>query len=199
MRLRARAAAAAALALLAAESASAEGSVPSRLYMGAGLAVSEFESEHGGIGYGTTSLGWQLYGGLQVRDRVGVELALDHLPSIEPGTVLGSGIERLRISAEHSSVTLRGVYSVSLQEVLLRGPRIDVFATIGAARSVEKRSVLELTTAQCTSAAERDTGLVIGAGVTLELERVRVRTYLQSADRRDGTLDSVGAAVEFRF
>lgn len=69
--------------------------------MGAGLAVADFESDHGGIAYGATPLGWQLYGGLQTRDRVGVELALDHLADIEPGVLPGSGVERLRISAEH--------------------------------------------------------------------------------------------------
>ena len=167
--------------------------------MGAGLAVAKFESDHSGIGYGVTTLGVQLYGGFEARDRVGAEIALDHLPEIAPGVRLGSGVDRLEISADHSSITLRGVYSVSLQEVLLRGPRIDVFATAGVARSIERRSVLELTTMRRTSVAERHTALVLGAGVTLELERLRIRTYLQSGGRRDGTLDSVGAAVEFRF
>src|SRR5690606_17293223 len=150
-------------------------------------------------GFGATPFGLQVYGGLQVREGAAVELALDHLDAIDSGVLLGSGVDRLRISAEHSSVTLRGVFSLSLEEVLRRRRRISVFATIGAARTLEKRSVLELATARRTSVAERDTALVVGVGAMLDLERVRVRSYMQSADRRDGTLDSVGAAADFRF
>lgn len=198
-RLGTSAAAAAVLVLLAVERASAEDSTWSNVYVGAGLAVTEFESDHEGIGFGATPFALQVYGGLQLREGAAVELALDHLDAIDSGVLLGSGVDRLRISAEHSSVTLRGVFSLSLEEVLRRRRRISVFATIGAARTLEKRSVLELATARQTSVAERDTALVVGVGAMLDLERVRVRTYMQSADRRDGTLDSVGAAAEFRF
>jgi hypothetical protein len=41
------------------------------------------------------------------------------------------------------------------------------------------------------------TAFVLGGGVTLELERVRLRTFLQTAERSDSRL--VGAAAEFRF
>lgn len=197
--LRRIAAAAAALALLAAGPAMGQGSNRSKLYAGVGLAVADFEGVHGGIGYDATPPGLQLYGGYQARELLGLELAIDHLAGIEPGELLGSGVERLRISAEHSSFTLRGVLSLSLREILRRRPNVKVLATVGAARSIEKRSVLELTTQRLESASERDTAVVLGAGVTFELERVHLRTFLQSADRRHGTLNSVGVAAELRF
>lgn len=187
------------VALLATEPAAAQESNRGKLYAGVGLAVADFDSAHDGVGYGATPPGLQLYGGFQARELLGVELAIDHLAGIESGELLGSGVERLRISAEHSSVTLRGVFSLSLQDVLRRRPKIKVLATAGAARAVEKRSVLELTTARHTTVSERETALVLGAGVAFELERVHLRTFFQSADRKHGSLNSVGVAAEFRF
>jgi hypothetical protein len=191
------AAAGAALAMLSAAPAVAED--PSKLYAGAGLAVADFSSDHGGIGYSASPLGWQLYGGFQVRERVGLELAYDRLGGIDSGEVRGSGTERLRIAADVSTLTVRAVFGLSLEEVLRRRQKITLFGTLGLAHSTEDRSVLELTTARWTSATERDDSLVLGAGVMFDLPRLRLRTYVQSVDKADGGFNSVGAAAEFRF
>jgi hypothetical protein len=191
------AAAGAALAMLVCSASLAED--PSKLYAGAGLAVADFSSDHGGVGYSASPLGLQLYGGLQMRERVGVELALDRLGGIDSGEVRGSGIERLRISADVSTVTVRGVFSLSLEDVLRRRQKITVFGTVGLAHSTEDRSVLELNAVRWTSVSERDDSLVIGAGVMFDLPRLRLRTHFQSVDRAQGGLNSVGAAAEFRF
>jgi Outer membrane protein beta-barrel domain len=192
-----RIAAAAALAALTAAPGAAEDS--SKLYAGAGLAVADFASDHEGIVYSATPKGVQLYGGFQARPLMAVELAVDRLQRVESGELLGSGVERLRISAEYSSVTVRGVFSLPLEEVLRRRQKITVFATVGVARSLEERGVLELTTGRQTSVSERDTGLVLEVGTAFDLPRVRLRTYFQSVDRADGTLNSIGGAAELRF
>ncbi|HET7924056.1 MAG TPA: hypothetical protein VFL30_04115, partial [Rhodanobacteraceae bacterium] len=90
--------------------AAADGEDPSKLYAGAGLAATDFESDHGGIGYSDTVAGLQLYGGFQARELLGIELGLDRYSGIESGDILGSGVERLRISADHSTVALRAVF-----------------------------------------------------------------------------------------
>jgi outer membrane protein with beta-barrel domain len=192
---------AAALAALAAGPAAADDDDDdaSKLYAGVGLGVTDFSGDHEGITYSDTPVGWQLYGGYQAREGAAVELAVERLAGIESGDILGSGVDRLRISAEHSSLTVRGVFNLSLEEVLRGRPKITVFGTVGLARLLEKRSVTELVTSRSTSVSERDTGLALSAGVTFEIAGVRIRTYLQSVDRADGDLNSVGAAAEFRF
>ena len=66
-------------------------------------------------------------------------------------------------------------------------------------RLLEERNVTELATSQSTSVTERETALVLGAGVTFEIGRIRMRTYFQSIDRAESDLNSLGAAAEFRF
>lgn len=171
----------------------------SKLYAGVGLAATDYESDHGGIAYGETVAGLQLYGGFQVRELTGIELALDRYSGIDSGDILGSGVQRLNISAEHKSVIVRGVFSLPLEEVLRRHQKITLFATAGLAHSVEKRSVTELTTATETEVSESDDGLALGAGVIFEVSRMRLRATLQSLDREGPSLNSVGVAAEFRF
>jgi hypothetical protein len=177
----------------------AEGEDTSKLYWGAGLAVTDFESKHEGVRFTATPAGWQLYGGLQARERMAVELAVERLSGVELDDVRGSGLTRLRISADDIAATVRGVFSLSLQEILPRRQSVVLFATAGIERSLEERDVLDLHTGRATSVAERDFALVVGAGVTFDLARVRLRTHVQSADRAAGALNSVGVAAEFRF
>lgn len=184
---------------LALSAAAAQGEDTSRLYWGAGLAVTDFESKHEGVPFTATLAGWQLYGGLQARERMAVEVAVERLSGVELDDIRGSGLTRLRISADDIAATLRGVFSLSLQEILPRRQNVVLFATAGLERSLEERDVLELNTGRATSVAERDFALVIGAGVTFDLARVRLRTHVQSADRAAGALDSIGVAAEFRF
>ena len=171
----------------------------SKLYAGVGLAATDFESDHAGIAYGETVAGLQLYGGFQARELLAIELALDRYSGIDSGDILGSGVERLRISAVHSAVMLRGVFSLPLEDVLRRHQKITLFATAGLAHSTEERSVTELTTSRQTEVSERDDGLVLGAGVTFDVSRVRLRAQFQSLDQPGPSLNSIGVAVEFRF
>src|SRR5262245_34231605 len=106
------AACAAALAALGPGSAAAEETT--KLYAGVGLGITDFSSDHERIGYSDTPVGWQLYGGYQARESAAVELAVERLAGIEPGDLLGSGVDRLRISAEQSTFTVRGVFNLSL-------------------------------------------------------------------------------------
>jgi hypothetical protein len=187
--------------LCAAPAAAAEGEdeAASKLYAGVGVAAMDFESDHDGIAYGEKVAGLQLYGGFQVRELAAIEVALDRFAGIDSGDILGSGVERLRISAEHTSVTLRGVFSLPLEDVLPRQQKVTLLGTVGLARSAEERSVTELTTSRETEVTERDDGLVLGVGVTFDVARVRLRAQLQSLDRDGPSLDSIGVAAEFRF
>jgi hypothetical protein len=187
----------AALAAAAAGSAAAQES--SKFYTGVGLGLTEFDSDHERIAYGDRPVGWQLYAGWQTSPNMAVELAAERLPGIEVDNVLGSGVDLLRISSDVSSVAARGVFSVSLEEVLRRHRKISVFGIVGMVRLLEERNVTELRTSRSTSVSERETALVLGAGVTFDIGRIRLRTYLQSADREAGDLNSLGAAAEFRF
>lgn len=188
-----------AAAAFATQAAGQDVDEPSKLYAGVGLGVGDFQSDHAGIGYSDTAVGWQLYGGLQARKGKAVEIAVERLAGIESGDIRGSGVERLRISAVNSSISVRGVFSLSLQDVLQRQQPISVFGTVGLAQLREQRDVLELTTSRATSVTERDTSLVLGVGVMFDVARVRVRTYFQAVDRADGDLYSLGAAAELRF
>ncbi len=194
---------AAAVALFAGNAANAQQSKrddePSKLYAGAGLGSMSFASNHDGVHYGDSGLGLQLYGGWQVRERMAIELGLDRLGGMSSGDVLGSGVQRLRIDADYYAVTLRGMFSLSLEEVLPKRQKITLFATVGAVRSHEQRSVLELNTLQESSATDRDGSMVFGAGVLFDVARVRIRTYFQTDDRARGNVDTLGAAAEFRF
>ena len=113
--------------------------------------------------------------------------------------ILGSGVQRLNISADHTSVIARGVFSLPLEDVLRRHQKITLFGSIGLAHSTEKRSVTELTTSTETKVSENDDGLALGAGVIFEVSRMRLRATLQSLDREGPSLNSVGVAAEFRF
>lgn len=185
--------------LLWAAPAAAEHKDASKLYAGVGLAATDFESDHGGIAYGERVAGLQLYGGYQVRELMGVELALDRYSGIDSGDILGSGVQRLNISADHTSVMVRGVFSLPLQDVLRRHQKITLIGTVGVAHTIEDRSVTELTTSTETDVSETDDGLALGAGVIFEVSRVRLRATLQSLDREGPSLDSIGVAAEFRF
>ena len=175
------------------------GAGASKLYAGVGLGATDFESDHGGITYGETVAGLQLYGGFQVKELMAIELALDRYSGIDSGDILGSGVERLRISADYSSLMLRGVFSLPLEDVLRRHQKITLFATAGLAHSTEDRHVTELTSSRQTQVSESDDGLVLGAGVTFDVSRVRLRATLQSLDRPGADLNSIGVAAEFRF
>ena len=186
-------------ALIAAASGSAAAQESSKFYAGVGLGLTEFDSDHDRIAYGDTFVGWQLYGGWQTSQNMAVELAAERLAGIEADNVLGSGVDLLQISSDVSSVTARGVFSVSLEEVLRRRRKISVFGIVGMVRLLEERDVTELRTSRSTSVSERETAVVLGAGATFDIGRVRLRTYVQSADREAGDLNSLGAAAEFRF
>jgi Outer membrane protein beta-barrel domain len=186
-------------ALAAAVAGSVAAQESSKFYAGVGLGLTEFDSDHERIVYGDTPPGWQLYGGWQTLENMAVELAVERLAAIEVDDVLGSGVDRLRISADVSSATLRGVFSLSLEEVLRRHRKISVFGIVGLVRLLEERDVTELRTSRSTSVSERDTALVLGAGATFDFGSIRLRTYVQSADREGGDLNSLGAAAEFRF
>lgn len=185
-------------ALLVDTPAAAQDQPAGKLYAGAGLAVSDLDSDYAGIGYGATALGLRVYGGLQMNQWLALELAFDRLDGIEDEGP-GSGLEQLRISAEHASLTLQGTFSLSLQEVLRRRQPITVFSTVGIARSEEQRTVLELNTSRQTEDTEYSTAPVLGVGVIFDLSRVRLRTYLQSIEDEDSSLRSVGVSAEFRF
>ena len=192
------------LACAALSAVAAAGSVTaqedsSKFYAGVGLGLTEFRSDHERIGYGDTPMGWHLYGGWQTHQNFGVELAAERLAGIEANNVLGSGVERLNISSDVSSITARGVFSLSLEEVLRRRRKISVFGIVGIAHLLEERDVTMLITSRSTSVSERDTALVLGVGATFEIKGIRLRSYFQSADRETGDLNSLGAAAEFRF
>jgi opacity protein-like surface antigen len=171
----------------------------SKLYAGVGLAATGFEGNHGGIAYGETVAGLQLYGGFQARELMAIELGLDRYSGIDSGDILGSGVERLRISADYSAVVLRGVFLLPLEDVLRRHQKITLFATAGVAHSTEERSVTELTTSRQTEISESDDALALGLGVTFDVARVRLRATLQSLDRAGSNLNSLGVAAEFHF
>src|SRR6187549_444957 len=103
----------------------------SKLYAGVGLTATDFESDHGGIAYAEPVAGLQLYGGFQLKELMAVELALDRYAGIDSGDILGSGVQRLNISADHTSVIARGVFSLPLEEVLRRHQKITLFGSIG--------------------------------------------------------------------
>jgi hypothetical protein len=193
-----RAVVGAVLAVLSTAAAAAEDE-PSKLYAGVGLAATNFESDHEGIGYSAAPVGWQLYGGLQARERMAVELAIDRVTGMDSGDILGSGVERLRISAQNSSITMRGVFSLSLDGVLPKRQKITLVGSVGLARTSEERSVTELTTSRQTSVSEDENGLVLGAGALFNLSRLRLRAHYQTLDRSGPSLDSFGVAAEFRF
>lgn len=186
-----------AAAALAVSGASAQ-DTPSRFYAGAGVAATDFAGEYSGLGYGDSPLDLHLYGGFEMRPWLALELALDRLGDIRHEG-RGSGLEQLRISADHSSLSLQGTFSLSLQEVLRKRRPITVFATVGISSFDTELSVLELTTSRQTTATDESTGAVLAAGVRFDLARVRLRTYLRSIDAGDSSLRSLGAAAEFRF
>lgn len=185
--------------LLWAAPAAGEDAAASKLYAGVGLTATDFESDHGGIAYGEKVAGLQLYGGYQAKELMAIELALDRYSGIDSGDILGSGVQRLRISAEHSAVMLRGVFSLPLEDVLKRHQKITLFGSVGLAHSTEDRHVTELITSRETEVSETDDGLALGAGVIFEVSRLRLRATLQSLDREGPSLNSVGVAAEFRF
>lgn len=170
----------------------------SRFYAGAGLAATDFDGDYSGVGYGDSPLAVHLYGGMEMRPWLALELALDRLGDVHHEG-RGSGLEQLRITAEHSSLSLQGTFSLSLQEVLRKRRPITVFGTIGIARSDTELSVFELTTSRQLTATDGSTGAVLAAGVMFDLKRVRLRTYLRSIDQGDASLRSLGATAEFRF
>jgi hypothetical protein len=198
---RSLAAVAAAFAALATTPAAAQDEdARSKLYAGAGLGVTTFDSDHAGIAYSDTPVGLQLYGGFQARELMALEVELDRYSGIDTGEVLGSGVERLRISAEWSSVTLRGVFSLPLEDVLKRRQKITLFGSIGLSLMKEERSVMELVASREIAATERDDGLAFAAGAVFELPRgLRLRTQMQSIDRSGSSVESIGLAAEFRF
>ena len=170
-----------------------------RFYLGAGIGVADYESVYEGVAYADTPLGAHLYGGVQLRDRVAVELALTSLADIESGDILGSGIERLRISADYRAIAVKGRFSVALAEVVPRWRKWTVFGTAGAYASEERRHVVELVSSQTSDDVTDDSGLVFGAGAIYGFSRLSVRASLESFDGRHADHTAIDVAVEFGF
>jgi len=170
-----------------------------RFYVGAGLGAADYESVYEGVAYADTPLGAHLYGGVQIRDRVAVELALTNLADIESGDILGSGIERLRISADYRAIAFKGMFSVALADVAPRWRKWTVFGTAGGYASEESRHVVELVSAQTSDDVTDDSGLVFGAGAIYRFSRLSVRAALESFDGRHADHTAIEVAVEFRF
>lgn len=170
-----------------------------RFYVGAGLGVTDYASVYEGVAYADTPLGAHLYGGVQLRDRVALELALTSLADIESGDVLGSGIERLRISADYRAIAVKGTFSVALVDVVPRWRKWTVFGTAGGYASEESRHVVELVSSRTSDDVTNDSGLVLGAGAIYGFSRFSVRASLESFDGRHADHTTVEVAVQLEF
>jgi hypothetical protein len=170
-----------------------------KAYVGAGLSVGEYAGEHAGIRYDDSPVGALLYGGVRVRDNLGIEVAVSRLLDIESGEIPGSGVERLEIAADYNVIAIKAMYRVSLSEVLTRPTRLTVFGSAGGYASREERNVTQLATARTTSVSEDDAGLVLGVGSIYRISRVSLRAYADWFDSRHSARWSLGVAAEVRF
>jgi hypothetical protein len=170
-----------------------------KLYVGAGLGLADYHGGYEGVSYGDTPLGARLYGGVQLRDRAAVELALASFADVRSGDILGSGVERLRISADYQAIVVRGMFRLALLDLVPRWRKWTVFGTAGGFASEESRHVVELVSSQARDDVTDDSGLAIGAGAIYGFPRVSLRTSVEWFNGGHADHSTVEVAAEFRF
>jgi Outer membrane protein beta-barrel domain len=186
------------LAWLGAVAAPAGAQESGKFYLGAGAGFSSFDNTYQGISYRDTPIRTEVFGGVQLRSRTAIELALTAFPDIRSGNILGSGIEELNIKSDYRAVIVRAMFSADLAEFIPSWKKLTVFGTLGAYGSRENRHVVELVSSRTVDDTNGDGGVAMGAGVIYKFSRVRLRASLEWLNGRY-TDSGLQLGAEFRF
>lgn len=172
---------------------------PARFYAGVGVGIGDYQGAYEGIDFDDTPLGPWVYGGIRLRDRVAGEIVLARFAHVRSGDVLGSGLERLSMSADYRSVAARGVFSLELAELVPRWRNWTVFGALGAFSSEEHLRVTYLVSERAADVVREDSGVSAGGGVVYAFARTRLRMSFEVLNGRYSDLSLAETSVEFRF
>jgi opacity protein-like surface antigen len=172
----------------------------SRFYLGLGAATLEYRVEHEGIEFTDTSGGLDLFGGFQLNDRLGLELAYERFDDISAHDIRGSGVTRLDIEMPLDIIVAKAVWQVSFRELLNWQRNWRVYGAAGIYQTDFDRTVATLGSGATENVRDERSGLTLGAGALYQIGPVDLRGYVELL----GVLDeneawNAGVAVQFRF
>lgn len=171
-----------------------------RLYAGVGAADLELAAAHAGTRIRDSSLGLGVHGGFKLRERLAIEVSYGSADAVELDDVWGSGTTRFDVASDWSTLAVRAVGELSLQEWLRWRRNWRLYGALGGYES----RVTHRVTTRGTSVTERvrddEAGLMLGTGVLYAVGPVDLRAYVEWY----GVLDELearatGVAVQWRF
>lgn len=173
---------------------------PTRFYAGLGVASLEYRVEHEGIEFTDTSAGFDLFGGFQLNDRLGLEVDYKRFDDIAAHDIAGSGVSRLDIDMPLDIFVLKAIGQVSLREVFGWQRDWRVYGAAGLYQTDFERTAVTLGSGATASVSDSRSGLTLDAGVLYKLGPVDLRCYVEKLgvlDENEGW--NAGVAVQFRF
>jgi len=173
---------------------------PHRFYAGVIAGSLEFHDSYGGLHFHDTSVGLGVFGGAYLKDRLSLELSYDSFTAIDLHDLAGSGVTRFDVEGRRRTAALSVVREVSMRDIFEWRRDWRVFGMAGVYRSDIDRSVTILGTGGSSSADERITGVLLGAGVLYKVGPVDLRGYLREfgvTDTKEGR--DIGIVVQRKF
>ncbi len=173
---------------------------PHRFYAGVTVGNLLFHDSYGGVSFRDTSVGLGVFGGAYLKDRLSLELSSDSFTAINLHDLAGSGVTRFDVQNRRRTVALSVVREVSMRDVFEWRRDWRVFGMAGVYRSNMDRSIAVLGTGQTSSADDRITGALLGAGVLYKVGPVDLRGYFREfgvTDTKEGR--DFGIVVQRKF
>jgi hypothetical protein len=141
-----------------------------------------------------------LFGGLRLTDKLGVEVAYKHFDDIARQDIRGSGVTRLEIEMPLDIFVVKAVGQISFRELLDWQRNWRVYGAAGIYQTDLERTVVNLGSGATETLRGKESGLTFGAGALYQLGPVDLRGYVEWL----GVLDdneawNAGVAVQFSF
>ena len=175
-------------------------SLGDRLYVGVTAASLQFEDEQDAMRFNDSSSALGVFAGLMLKERLALEVSYDSFDAVDLHDVAGSGIARLDVATQRSTLVLGVLSEVSLKEIFEWRRDWRLFGTLGLYNSEVDRTITLRGSGTSASVADDITGLVLGAGVLYAIGRMELRGYVRSFGvLADGEAREAGAAVQLRF
>jgi hypothetical protein len=167
----------------------------SRFYAGVDVASVHYNDTYGDVAFGGSSIGFGLYTGYHVNDKLSIELAYNETTAIDKHDVPGSGVTVFNVETELHTVSVSAVRQIFLRDLFNLPRDWRVYGMLGVFGNNLDRTVTILNSNAQASQQEKNNGVLAGTGMLYRLGRFDLRGGL----RFWGEAHDIDFAAQFRF